>query len=1422
MKKTLKALLILLLVLTTFTSCFLFKTDEPEKEIEEEEQHEEAKCWPAGTEIHYLGDSDLPEGFLKKKFDNQTNAVFKEYAPREGQKAFVLGECDNDLSTTAYHAMERYFSGQEGNSIYVIYTDGSSVAIAYQSFVARWAAIEYFFNNYHTLDLQTSGVVACKEFTVSTFVAETREALRQAGFDKLVSTGTLTAGAVRELQSMYALYDSDVYYWLANLFDPDICICEGECQNTKNCGGAGFYYSGSARDTRGFLPDLESTAQALVFMVDSGMLADYNNQYKNALPQYISEAIVEFAKDLQSSEDGYFYHPQWYGLDVGNNRLNRDRSWAEKIITGFGSKPYWDTPSGLKGEYGKPGAVAAAAVLTPKLGSTSAAVAASVVVSTAKLKDNLSSVATFEKFLETNYDWENNSYQAGNDLESSVSLVSAKGQEYVNALINFLNKKQKSNGLWESTVDEDSVNGLMKISVVYTSLKKPIPRAKEALESAKAVLLGPDAKHVCSVYNPWEAINNVLTSIEKYSSKEEADALRLDLINNAEALIKASREKLSKFEKLDGGFSYYLLYPATKSQGMIVSVEKTVESDVNATNICTNSIINSIFEVFALDSKNLGFDQVERYYPVDLAYFYDMLTDLGAIVKNEIVKAKVETFDDYDASAGEEAFGVITYPAEYTQNKIGDKEYNGDVYKWFQSTRVPITQVPNTPENASQSDYVIYSKNNVFPGTSKTEAEAPSSTIFQISNAGIDSQANCYVYDADMYFVSGYLLDDGTKYEYGKVNSSGSATKDPLLQITFMSESQASASLNFSVYTENGVNYIKIGENYAGMDEKQSNLVGGIPMDQWVNIRLEYYKDYEQTEEGRGAYKPVMKIYVNGTYWAECDATITGADAEGTIGYYDRKIDRVSVSYYRYLASETYFNNVLADNCRKTYTSEINTDALVNPALPNEQKRENSDFEDGLLNNASVANKIRTMFFGAYDYVNATAGQTFNPKISYSLVADPKNAANTVLQVITKSDKNNEYADKPSRTEINLYHPDADGTDYVFSGKFYYPGKDISINGDVTHINFLDTKDGIAYALRISAVKDGSFTISLIENNSGSSGDTGTKATMTTGIACDEWFTLKIVFHRTGVDATTGADVYVNDELVYQDTSYKAAALGSNPISKVAIVHQKTNNSILYLDDLSFARSGENKDAVVSDEKVATFTDGFDTKYVHSYSFNGSNELAVNDIDSILMDNLYTKFYLIADPVEAANQVIRVVNKSGGTKAGYTRVDVSNDNPGGNCYTFEMKMYVETYSAGYALTQLNFVDANGNILLNTQTMVDSTTKKVQLKTTGNNTYPAKGTNLFGDVEINPQNGSVAGDWFTIRMEYYHAGTASTQDNAYLKVYVNDTLTYSGIAYTSLGEAIDHVEIVSAKTNKSSAVYYDDISLTRTDKAYSAN
>ena len=57
--------------------------------------------------------------------------------------------------------------------------------------------------------------------------------------------GKATADAVRDFTGIYT---DGIYKWLAGLWDGEI---------------GGFYYSNSARDTDGYLPDIESTAQAI-------------------------------------------------------------------------------------------------------------------------------------------------------------------------------------------------------------------------------------------------------------------------------------------------------------------------------------------------------------------------------------------------------------------------------------------------------------------------------------------------------------------------------------------------------------------------------------------------------------------------------------------------------------------------------------------------------------------------------------------------------------------------------------------------------------------------------------------------------------------------------------------------------------------------------------------------------------------------------------------------------------------------------------------------------------------------------------------------------------------------------------------------------------------------------------------------------
>ncbi len=134
-----------------------------------------------------------------------------------------------------------------------------------------------------SLKSTADGVIAYKLYDEKDFIMNGRwESLAQTHGDELTAA----------IRSLYNYFDGPkIAGWLVNLYDPEL---------------GGFYYSRSARDYEGFLPDLESTSQALSMLAGSlGALSP-----DTMLPDEIKMKLVAFARNMQSSQDGYFYHPQ--------------------------------------------------------------------------------------------------------------------------------------------------------------------------------------------------------------------------------------------------------------------------------------------------------------------------------------------------------------------------------------------------------------------------------------------------------------------------------------------------------------------------------------------------------------------------------------------------------------------------------------------------------------------------------------------------------------------------------------------------------------------------------------------------------------------------------------------------------------------------------------------------------------------------------------------------------------------------------------------------------------------------------------------------------------------------------------------------------------------------------------------------------
>lgn len=231
------------------------------------------------------------------------------------------------------------------------------------------------------------------------------------------------------------------------------------------------------------------------------------------------------------------------------------------------------------------------------------------------------------------------------------------------------------------------------------------------------------------------------------------------------------------------------------------------------------------------------------------------------------------------------------------------------------------------------------------------------------------------------------------------------------------------------------------------------------------------------------------------------------------------------------------------------------------------------------------------------------------------------------------------------------------------------------------------------------------------------------------------------------------------------------------------------------------------------DPVITGFENGFTSDYVHSYSKDAEgNYVSVNTET----DNS-TKFARLPDPTDAANTVLEAYYSAKNGADGYTKVDISNAIPQGDCYTFGTKMYIAFGSNNYNYAQIKFVDKNGGVafIVNIGSVG---AKKLYIKTTGDDTYPAKGTTLYDGTD----DAVGRAMWIDLRMEFYNKGADATEDNTYLKLFINGAEAFDGIAYAALGVEIDHVEIVHCYAGAANRVYYDDIYFTRTNKEYVAD
>ncbi len=764
-----------------------------------------------GENLIYNSDVDLylvydPEAISAEKVQEVLDNFFsmeiyikvRSADDEPAEHEIIIGNVGRAASNSAYSQLERLETSTDSELRYCFYSNGSSLALAYDKDRDEYClslALEELFKDYVKEELTLAkGTYKKTVFDLYDYLGEIDSEKYAAQWQKL--SDKYSPDVVAALRSFYSIYDGErLVTWLANLYDPSICVCKGlygeeECRETQWCGTGGFYYSNSARDTLGYLPDVESTLQALGMLSQLGM----NNSYVDLLPDEMGDAIVSFVYNLQDP-DGFFYHPQW-GKDIGVSRRGRDLNWSKNILSAYGKTAKYTLPdaSGVS-----------ASVKMPLVSSKATLVSKVIAADATLVPDHLKTLDAFKDYLENELDLYNAAYPAGNTLASQTSQIQARGEEYVEAMFEHLDKTQNENGTWHPTPGYYAVNGLMKISGIYKNFQRAMGKSEAAcLACFDAIMSDEDPSGVVDVWNAWVAITYVFENVRLFApdgAAKEAE-LKENLVKNSVGAIEATRNKTNKFSRPDGSFSYKQTGNQTTSQGAPVALPGRSEGDVNGCMIATTQMISFVF-------SGLGMSN----YKVDLcglrerAILLDTLEELSPVVK---------------LNGG----GEVDEPLDFDYDDVGYLP-DGIAPSFGKPANGSYVTVKEDPRPGSEGNVLSF----------KTASGSYDSISF--NNSGSSVTAASYVFEAEMCITRSSTSTDFLRLEMGN-----SDDVSGVYRIAFKQEG----------------NQIRIYDNSSSRGNPyavRTYLGAFVKEGEWFKIRIEYYPE-DGTEETVRA-----KVYLN-------------------------------------------------------------------------------------------------------------------------------------------------------------------------------------------------------------------------------------------------------------------------------------------------------------------------------------------------------------------------------------------------------------------------------------------------------------------------------------------------------------------------------------------------------------------------------
>jgi len=802
-----------------------------------------------------------------------------------GSNELFVGKCELPLSNLAYEALEKIERSSDYHIRVAVYSDGRNVAIAfddcestvdYSALVAEYA-LDFFIGDFVKADTAInfdSGFCKTYSFDALEKQSERDDLRRIEAWDAILNLSN--EATVTELQAMYAMFTPKVLNWLADLYDPET---------------GGFYYSNSGRNYEGFLPDIESTAQAIDLLRLSGAFDEYEDDPNKALPDWFKEKLVAFVKDLQDP-NGYFYHPQWTKAMVDSriSRRSRDLTKGLSLLSSLGAKPTYDILD-IKGDgiladgtpvgFDKP--ILYNNVTAPlRVSGRVSAVSKAVPASSASVPPNISSKEAFVSYL-NGLNLKSDSYTIGNDLASQAAEIKARDEYLASIGADYRLKDilqswlfdncYETTGHWSPYADYDGLNGFMKISAACASLGIPLKYPEAAARSAiDAITTEEYNLTVCYAYNTWFSINNIINILNKCHPEAEAKeiigSIRAELKERAPELIRATAEKQSIFLRDDGSFSYTETSTSATSQGMPVAVPGMLEGDINATLIC---LADTCYQMFSA----LGYNMPPIFGKADLTGFIDRVEDLGFIIKlKEEVVVESATFD-------EESIGSTT-----------------ESLKISNATDSTFKVIKDTRPGASKTGKVL--EFNAVAGGGK-RVRLP-------IDLSVNPLSRCYVFEGEFNFESA-----------------------PTGMFATLQTGPNCHIISFAMY--DGIIYL-YEQSSDGANSKIVDLKTGIPLGQWFKIKVEFF--YAAAEDVR------IKIYVDDELISISNNFFDreGERLDGGSATPDSRFEGVDFFVYSYYGAKILLDNWSCYKKSDQYVPELDPDdqPLFNIDCPDKDK----------------------------------------------------------------------------------------------------------------------------------------------------------------------------------------------------------------------------------------------------------------------------------------------------------------------------------------------------------------------------------------------------------------------------------------------------------------------------------------------------